>query len=142
MLHSNARRHTNGSPRVRHEVYCREEKSIRKTLESKIDNIQNSVGVNDSDQLETLRQCLEDLDIKEDEEAARKLMAKYKLEGEKTTKFFYKMSRKMKNKAQFDTLLVKEVDQNGIEHEREITKQSSIDWEVHKFYWKLYRSRR
>ena len=63
-----------------------EEKSIRKTLETKIDNIQNSVGVNDSDELETLKLCLDDLDNKKDKEAVKKLMAKYKLEGEKPTK--------------------------------------------------------
>ena len=48
-------------------------------------------------------------------------MAWYKLEGEKPTSFFCKMNRKMKNSAQFDTLVIKGKDNNNVEHERVVT---------------------
>ena len=45
----------------------------------------------------------------------------------------------MRSKAQFETLHVKEEGTNGEERVREVTKQSEVEWEVRKFYWKLYR---
>ena len=45
----------------------------------------------------------------------------------------------MKSKAQLETLHVKEVGANGEEVIREVTKQREVEWEVRKFYWKLYR---
>ena len=52
---------------------------------------------------------------------------------------FCSLSKKFKSKAQFETLHVKEVGANGEEVIREVTKQNKVEWEVHKFYWKLYR---
>ena len=52
----------------------REEQQMKRTLEERIDKIQNSVGIDDSDEMEELKQCVEDINNKEDEEAARKLL--------------------------------------------------------------------
>ena len=65
--------------------------------------------------------------------------AKNHLEGEKPTKFFCSLSKKLRSKAQFETLHVKEEGHNGEEVVREVTKQKEVEWEVRKFYWKLYR---
>ena len=53
-------------------------------------------------------------------------MARYGLEGEKSTCFFCKMNKNMRRKAQFDTLLVKEKDKNGNENEKTVMDQKSI----------------
>ena len=76
---------------------------------------------------------------KDDKVAARKALAKYGLEGEQPTCFFCKMNRKMRIKAQFNSLLVKGKDDKGNVKERSITDQKKIKWEVRKFYWSLYR---
>ena len=49
------------------------------------------------------------------------------------------MNRKVKNTAQFDTMIIKEKDSNGVEKKKTITNQKTIEWEVRKFYWTLYR---
>ena len=61
-----------------------------------------------------------------DLENARSYFAKNNLEGERPTKFFCSMNKKLKNKAQFKKLHVKETDENGDESIREVTKQSEI----------------
>ena len=63
-------------------------------------------------------------------------MAKYNLEGEKPVSFFCKLDDFA---AQFDTLKVKEDNVNGQAREKTITEQKTIEWEVRKYYWKLYR---
>ena len=81
---------------------------------------------------------MEYINNKEKEEAARNLMVRYGLEEEKPTRLF----RKMKCKAHFEMLLVKEKDVNGDEYERTVTDQKSIEWEVRKFYWNLYKKQK
>ena len=49
------------------------------------------------------------------------------------------MNKKMRTKAQFDSLVLKEKDDKGNEKEKNITDQKQIGWEVRKFYWNLYR---
>ena len=49
------------------------------------------------------------------------------------------MNKKMKNKAQFEEVHVTEKNKRGEEVIRVVTKQSSVEWEVRKFYWSLYR---
>ena len=49
------------------------------------------------------------------------------------------MSKKLRSKAQFETLHVNEEGADCEEVVREVTKQSEVEWEVCKFYWKLYR---
>ena len=51
--------------------------------------------------------------------------------------FLCKRNKKVKNAAQFDTLIIKENYDRGVEKERTITDQKSIEWEVQKFYWNL-----
>ena len=65
--------------------------------------------------------------------------AKKNLEGERPTKFFCSLSKKLKCKAQFETVHIEEEGANGEEVIREVNKQSEVEWEVRKFYWKLYR---
>ena len=74
-------------------------------------------------------------------EEARKNLAKYNLKGELPMKFFCSLNREVKRKAQFEVLRVTETDQEGRETELMITEQKSVEWEVHKYYWKLYRKR-
>ena len=85
--------------------------------------MQNSVGTDNLKELKPLNQCLDDIETKEDKEAARKAMARYKLEGEKPTQFFCKMNKKIKCSAQFDNFVIKENDDTNIEHEK-ITLQT------------------
>ena len=54
-------------------------------------------------------------------------------------RFFCSMNRKMKSKAQFDKVHVKERNERGEETVRIVKKQSSVKWEVRKYYWSLYR---
>ena len=87
------------------------------------------------------------LDDERDIENARIYFAKNNLEEERPTKFFCSMNKlphvchgeKLKNRAQFEVLQVKETDENSVLSIREVTKQREIEWEVRKFYWKLYR---
>ena len=60
---------------------------------------------------------------------ARRYFAKNNLEGERPTKFFCSLSKKLKSKAQFKTLHVKEVGDNGEEVIREVTKQNEVEWD-------------
>ena len=49
------------------------------------------------------------------------------------------MNKKIKDKARFEVLHVKDTNENGNETVTEITKQKEVEWEVRKYYWKLYR---
>ena len=70
---------------------------------------------------------------------ARRYLAKNQLEGEKPTKFFCSMNRKMKSKAQFEEVHVRKRDERGEEKIRIVKEQRAVEWEVCKFYWNLYR---
>ena len=72
-------------------------------------------------------------------ETARRYFARNNLEGERPTRFFCSMNKKMKSKAQFETIHVKEENERGEEVIRVVTKQSAVEWEASKFYWSLYR---
>ena len=61
---------------------------------------------------------------------ARRYLAKKQLEGERPTKFFCSMNRKMKAKAQFEEVNVVEKDRNGEERIRIVKEQKN---------WNLYR---
>ena len=49
------------------------------------------------------------------------------------------MNRKMKSRAQFEEVHMKEKNERGEEVIRVVKKQSSVEWEVRKYYWSLYR---
>merc|ERR1711888_403737 len=67
-----------------------------------------------------------------------KHFAKVQLEGEKPSRFFCNLNKKRLAKAQFEELHIVEKDSEGREKVRVITEQKSIEWEVRKYYWKLY----
>ena len=52
------------------------------------------------------------------------------------------MNKKLKDKAQLEVLHVKETNKEGVENVREVTKQKEVEWEVRKYYWKLYRKKK
>ena len=55
---------------------------------------------------------------------ARKYLAKNQLEGERPTKFFCAVNRKMKSRAQFEEVHVKEKNDRGEETVKVVRKQS------------------
>ena len=63
---------------------------------------------------------------------------KLRMLSEQPTEFFCSLSNKLKSKAQFETVHIKEVGADGEDVIREVTKQSEVEWEVRKFYWKVY----
>ena len=125
---------------MKYEALKRKRKNEDKDkLENEIDKIQNTSEEEEIKRLETLKEELQELEDEKDKENARIYFAKNNLEGERPTKFFCSMNKKMKDKAQFEVLHVKETDKNGVETIREITKQKEVEWEVRKYYWKFYR---
>ena len=69
---------------------------------------------------------------------ARKRFVQMQLEGEKPTKFFCKLNKKVGAKAQFEVLHVEDVDENGVKTIRVIEDQNEIEQEVRRFYYNLY----
>ena len=69
---------------------------------------------------------------------ARKRFEKMQLEGEKPTRFFCRMNKKIGAKAQFEVLHVEDEDEEGKKTIRVVQEQKEIEWEVRKFYYKLY----
>ena len=55
------------------------------------------------------------------------------LEGEKPTKFFCNLNKKLLEKAQFEELHIVEKKPNGEEVIKVVTEQKAIEWEVRKF---------
>ena len=49
------------------------------------------------------------------------------------------MNRKMKARAQIEEIHLKENNERGDEVVRVVKKQRSVEWEVRKYYWSLYR---
>ena len=60
-----------------------------------------------------LKEELRELEDQKDINNARKYLAKNQLEGERPTKFFCSMNKKMKSKAQFEEVHIKERDEKG-----------------------------
>ena len=86
-----------------------------------------------------MKKELQEIEDEKDITNARRYFAKNQLEGERLTRFFCSMNRKMKSKAQFEEVHVKERNERGEETVRIFKKQSSVEWEVRKYYWSLYR---
>ena len=72
-----------------------------------IKRIQNLVDADDLEELESLKRWIKDIENKGEQIAAQRFMAKYNVEGKKSTCFFCKLNKKMKSITQFDTLVVK-----------------------------------
>ena len=101
--------------------------------------MQNSVNRDNVERVNILKEELQRLEDQKDMMNARKYLAKKQLEGERPTKFFCNMNRKMKSRAQFEEVHVREKDGRGEETVRVVRKKSSVEWEVRKFYWNPYR---
>ena len=52
--------------------------------------------------------------------------------------FFCSLNKKRIAKAQFEELHIMDKDDRGVERVKVITEQKDIEWEVRKYYWKLY----
>ena len=92
-------------------------------IESEIDSIQNSTDEKDVERMNMLKEELQELEDRKDMLNAKRYLAKNQLEGETPTKFFCSMNKKMKNKAQFDEVHIKERDEKGEEKIRIIKEQ-------------------
>ena len=60
------------------------------------------------------------------------------LESERPMKYFCRMNKKIGVKAQFETLHVEDVDEDGKKIIRVVQDQKEIEWEVRKYYYNLY----
>merc|ERR1712121_386723 len=63
------------------------------------------------------------------------------LEGENPTRLFCKLNKKVGAKAQFETLHVEDVDENGVKTIRIVQEQEAIEQEVREFYCNLYKEK-
>ena len=89
--------------------------------------------------MESLKEEVQNTEDEHELESAQRYFAKNNLEGERLNQFFCSMYKKMKSKAQFEEVHVREKNERGEKVIRVVTKQSSVEWEVRKFYWNLYR---
>ena len=85
-----------------------------------------------------LKREVQELEDEREMALARKQFARIQLEGEKPSKFFCNLNKKIIAKAQFEELHIKEKDDRGVERIKVITEQKDIEWEVRKYYWRLY----
>ena len=113
---------------------------IRKSrmINDRIEDLINSDDLDDMRKVNLLKEEAQELEDERQENTARKYFAKLQLEGEKPTKFFCKMNKKPMEKAQFKELHIVEKKAGGVEQTRIVTEQKSVEWEIRKFYWKLY----
>ena len=117
----------------------RKEKERTNNLESKIDKLQNSQAEEDIKRVNNMKEVLQDIEVEREMVSARRYFANNQLEGERPMRFFCSMNKKIKSRAQFEEVHVKERNERGEEVTRIVKKQSSVEWEVRKYYWSLYR---
>ena len=98
-------------------------------IESEIDSIQNSADEKDVERVNILKEELQDLEDQKDIINARKYLAKNQLEGERPTKFFCSMNKKMKAKSQVEEVHVKKRDEKRDEKIRIVKEQWAVEWE-------------
>ena len=103
-------------------------------LEKKIDTKANSDKDEDIEEVAFLKQEIQNVMNERDMAIARKKFEKMQLEGEKPTRFFCNMNKKMGAKAQFEVLHVEDEDKDGKKTIRIVQEQKEIEWEVRKFY--------
>ena len=65
--------------------------------------------------------------------AARKSFERTQLEGEKPTRYFCSMNKKFQEKAQFEEIILEEVDESRKETTRVVRDQEEIEREVRMF---------
>ena len=115
-------------------------KMLQKTNElgKMIDKKADSVKEEDIEEVEFLKQEIQNIEDERDMAVARKRFERMQLEGEKPTRFFCQMNKKIGAKAQFEVLHVEEEDEDGKKSVRIVQEQKEIEMEVRKFYYKLY----
>ena len=117
----------------------RKENEKTNILESEINRLQNSQAKKDIERVNNMKKELQDIVDEGELTSARKYLAKNQLERERLTRCFCSMNRKMKSRAQFEELHLRGTNERGEEVVRDVKKQSSVEWEVRKYYWSLYR---
>ena len=85
----------------------RKEKEKTDNLESEIDRLQNSQDEDDIERVNNMKKELQDIEDEREMTSTRKYFAKNQLEGERPTRFFCSMNRKMKARAQFEEVHLK-----------------------------------
>ena len=111
----------------------RKEKEKTSNLESEIDKLQNSQVEEDIKRVNDMKEELQNIEYERELESERRYFAKNNLEGERPTRIFCSMNKKMKSRAQFEEIHVKEKNERGKEVTRTVKKQSSVEWEVRKY---------
>ena len=111
---------------------------LNELIEQKI----NSDEPEDMDMVEFLKEEVQSIEDERGMASACKYFTKMQLEGEKPPKFFCNLNKKRLVKAQFEELHVVEKNKEGKDEVRVVTDQKEIEWEVRKFYWNLYGSRK
>ena len=100
----------------------RKEKEKTDNLESEIDRLQNSQDEDDIERVNNMKKELQDIEDEREMTSARKYFAKNQLEGKRPTRFFCSMNRKMKARAQFEEIHLKEKNERGEEVVRVVKK--------------------
>ena len=96
-------------------------------LEKEIDKLQNSQEEEDIERVNNMKKEIQEIEDKRVMMNARRFFAKSQLEGERTTKFCCSMNCKMKSRAQFKEVHVKETNERGEETVRIVKKQSLVE---------------
>ena len=104
----------------------------------KIDEKAKSIDEEDIKEVTFLKQEVQNLEEERDMAIARKRFVQMQLEGEKPTRYFCKLNKKVGAKAQFEVLHVEDVDENGVKTIRIVEDQDAIEQEVREFYCNLY----
>ena len=117
---------------------------LKKTeeLNRKIDEMVDSIDPDDIEMVNYMKQEVQNLEDEREMAIARICFIRMQIEGEKPTQYFCKMNKKIQAKAQFEEILLEEVDKNGKEVTRVIKDQDEIEKEVRKFYSNLYKEGR
>ena len=107
-------------------------------LNKKIDEKAELIDPEDIEMVNYMKLEVQNLEDEKDMAVARQCFVKMQLEGEKPTKYFCIMNKKFQTKAQFEEILLEEVDHKGKEVTRVVRDQEEIEKEVRMFYSNLY----
>ena len=104
----------------------------------KIDEKAESVELEDIEMVNFWKLEVQSIEDERNMVAARRSFEKWQLEGEKPTRFFCSMNKKFQEKAQFDEIILEELNEDGKEITRVVKDQEEIEKEVRNFYSNLY----
>ena len=104
-------------------------KLLKKTeeLNKKIDEKAGSIKPEDIEMVNFLKLEVQNIEDEKDMAAARKSFVRMQLEGEKPTKYFCSMNKKFQEKAQFEEIILEEVDESRKEVTRVVRDQEEIE---------------